>query len=35
VHAGGKVYDRNGETRRIHVYGRTWDLAPSAYKTLW
>lgn len=35
VHEGGKVYDRNGETRRIHVYGRKWDLGPGAYKTVW
>jgi sodium/bile acid cotransporter 7 len=35
VHAGGKVYDRNGETRRIHVYGRKWNLAPKDYETIW
>jgi sodium/bile acid cotransporter 7 len=35
VHAGGKVYDRNGETRRIHVYGRKWNLAPEDYKAVW
>jgi len=35
VHDGGKVYDRNGETRRIHVYGRKWDLGPKDYKAVW
>jgi sodium/bile acid cotransporter 7 len=35
VHDGGKVYDRDGETRRIHVYGRQWDLGPKGYKAVW
>lgn len=35
VHAGGKVYDRNGETHRIHVYGRQWDLGPKVYEAVW
>jgi sodium/bile acid cotransporter 7 len=35
VHAGGKVVDQEGETKRIHVYGRKWNLAPSAYEALW
>jgi sodium/bile acid cotransporter 7 len=35
VHDGGKVYDQNGETRRIHVYGRKWDLGPKDYETVW
>jgi rhodanese-related sulfurtransferase len=35
VHAGGKVYDRSGETRRIHVYGRKWNLGPKDYEALW
>lgn len=35
VHAGGKVFDRDGETRRIHVYGRKWNLGPSAYEAVW
>lgn len=35
VHAGGKVYDRNGETTRIHVYGRKWNLAPKGYEAVW
>ena len=35
VHAGGKVYDQNGETQRIHVYGRKWNLGPEGYHTVW
>ena len=35
VHDGGKVCDRNGETTRIHVYGREWDLAPKGYEAVW
>jgi rhodanese-related sulfurtransferase len=35
VHDGGKVYDRNGETLRIHVYGRKWDLGPKGYEAVW
>ena len=35
VHDGGKVYDQNGETQRIHVYGRKWNLAPMSYQAVW
>ena len=35
VHDGGKVYDHNGETRRIHVYGRKWNLGPQSYEAAW
>ena len=35
VHDGGKVYDRTGETRRIHVFGRKWDLGPKGYEAVW
>ncbi|MFO7560725.1 MAG: rhodanese-like domain-containing protein [Desulfobacterales bacterium] len=31
---GGKVYDKKGETRRIHVYGKEWDYPPSGYETV-
>ncbi len=31
---GGKVYDKKGETRRIHVYGDKWDYAPRGYKSV-
>lgn len=33
VSEGGKVYDQHGETRRLHVYGPKWDLAPADFKT--
>ena len=35
VHAGGKVYDESGETKRIHVYGQKWNLAPERYEAVW
>jgi sodium/bile acid cotransporter 7 len=35
AHAGGTLRDRDGETRRLHVYGRKWDLAPHGYETTW
>ena len=35
VHAGGKVYDQKGETHRIHVYGRKWNLGPKRYQAVW
>lgn len=34
VHAGGKVYDTHGETKKIHVFGKSWDLAPEGYDTV-
>ena len=35
VHAGGRVYNQNGPTDRVHVFGPKWDLAPGAFKTIW
>ncbi len=36
VHQGGKVYDPQGRrVRRIHVYGRRWNLAPAGYQAVW
>jgi len=35
VHAGGKVYDQSGETKRIHVYGKKWNLGPKDYEAVW
>lgn len=36
LHAGGQLVDAQGEpTKRVHVYGRTWDLAPAAYTAVW
>jgi rhodanese-related sulfurtransferase len=31
---GGKVYNEDGITKRLHVYGPKWDLAPSDYETI-
>ena len=31
---GGRIEDQKGETRRLHVYGPKWDLAPADYETL-
>ncbi|EKO40428.1 MAG: Rhodanese-related sulfurtransferase [Solidesulfovibrio magneticus str. Maddingley MBC34] len=36
LHAGGTLVDASGvPTKRVHVYGRTWDLAPLAYTAVW
>lgn len=35
VHEGGKVYDKKGVTKRIHVYGRRWNLPPKGYEAIW
>jgi rhodanese-related sulfurtransferase len=35
VHDGGKVYNQNGETHRIHVYQSEWNLAPARYEAVW
>ena len=35
LHAGQDVVDTGGETRRVHVYGATWDLAPEGYEAVW
>ena len=36
LHAGGTLVDASGApTRRVHVYGRTWDLAPLANTAVW
>ena len=34
VHAGQDVADASGPTRRIHVYGKKWDLAPDGCETV-
>jgi rhodanese-related sulfurtransferase len=34
LHAGGKVYKQGKAVNRVHVYGKKWDLAPSAYKSI-
>ena len=28
---GGKIYDKKGETRRVHVYKKKWNYAPEGY----
>jgi rhodanese-related sulfurtransferase len=36
LHAGGTLVDAKGEaTKTVHVYGRTWDLAPLGYTSVW
>jgi rhodanese-related sulfurtransferase len=35
VHDGGKIYAKNGQSFRIHVYGRPWKLAPEGYQEVW
>ena len=35
VHDGGKIYDQNGETHRVHVYGQKWNLAPKRHQAVW
>ena len=35
VHAGGPLVDREGPSRRIHVYGPKWNLAPDGYEAVW
>ena len=35
VLAGGKVYDANGETKRIHVYGKKWNYPAKGYEAVW
>lgn len=31
---GGKVYNSNGETKRIHVYGKKWNYPPKGYEVV-
>ena len=35
VHDRGKVYDHNGETQRIHVFSRNWNLVPAQFEAVW
>jgi sodium/bile acid cotransporter 7 len=35
AHEGGKVYDANGETKRIHVYKNKWNYVPEGYEAVW
>lgn len=35
THAGEPLVDGHGETRRVHVYGRRWNLVASGYEGVW
>ena len=35
VHTGEPIMDEKGETKRLHVYGKRWDLAPKDFETVW
>jgi rhodanese-related sulfurtransferase len=35
AHAGKPLMDDKGETKRLHVYGKRWDLAPKDFETVW
>jgi rhodanese-related sulfurtransferase len=35
VHAGGPLADADGPVARMHVYGKRWDLAPSALEAVY
>ena len=35
LHAGGIVHKDGKPVNRVHVYGRKWNLAPSAVKSVW
>lgn len=35
THAGGELDGPEGPTKRVHVYGRRWDLAADGYETVW
>lgn len=35
THAGEALFDAEGETRRVHVYGRKWNLVASGYEGVW
>lgn len=32
---GGRVYDANGESKRIHVYGKRWNYPADGYQAVW
>ncbi len=35
THAGGPLVHDGVPTRRLHVYGRRWNLAADGYETVW
>lgn len=34
-HAGQPLEDADGPTRRVHVYGKKWNLLPKGYEATW
>jgi len=34
VHAGRKIVDGRGETKRVHVYAPKWNLVPEGYEAV-
>lgn len=34
LYAGGKIYNDQGETQRVHVYGSFWNYAPPHCETV-
>jgi rhodanese-related sulfurtransferase len=35
THIGGELDHGGAATRRVHVYGRTWNLVASGYEAVW
>lgn len=35
THAGGDFVSGSAPTRRVHVYGRSWNLAADGYEIVW
>ena len=35
THVGGQLVSDGAPTRRLHVYGRRWNLAADGYQTIW
>ena len=35
THAGGELVGPDGPTRKVHVYGKRWNLAADGYEAVW
>lgn len=35
AHSGGTFTNDQGVTRRVHVYGKKWNLLPPSYRGVW
>jgi rhodanese-related sulfurtransferase len=35
LNEGGKVYNKHGETNRVHVYWKKWDYVPEGFEAVW